>query len=130
MDSFMSWIGGKKLLREAIISRFPEEKIDKYVEVFGGAGWVLFHKDKHAQKEVFNDINSNLVNLFRMMKYHPEAVEKELQFDINARTLHQLYKQNYDREDLTEIQKAARFLYLIKSSYGGKSHHLVGILEI
>ncbi len=37
MDSFISWIGGKKLLRKEIISRFPIE-FDKYVEVFGGAG--------------------------------------------------------------------------------------------
>lgn len=120
MDSFMKWIGGKKLLRNEIVSRFPDDKLDKYVEVFGGAGWVLFHKEKYAPKEVYNDINSNLVNLFRMMKYHPEAVEKELAFDLNARELHKLYKQNVDNEDLTEIQKAARFLYLIKASYGAK----------
>lgn len=120
MDSFMTWIGGKKSLRNEIVSRFPDDKSDKYVEVFGGAGWVLFHKEKYAPKEIYNDINSNLVNLFRMMKYHPEAVEKELAFDLNARELHKLYKQNVDNEDLTEIQKAARFLYLIKASYGAK----------
>ena len=69
MNSFITWIGGKKQLREAMVSRFPKEGIQKYVEVFGGAGWVLFHRDKHAPKEVYNDINSNLVNLFRMMKH-------------------------------------------------------------
>ena len=36
MDSFISWIGGKKLLRKEICGRFPED-IEKYVEVFGGA---------------------------------------------------------------------------------------------
>lgn len=71
MDSFMKWIGGKKLLRNEIVSRFPDDKLDKYVEVFGGAGWVLFHKEKYAPKEVYNDINSNLVNLFRMMEVPP-----------------------------------------------------------
>ena len=74
MNSFITWIGGKKQLREAIVSRFPQEGIRKYVEVFGGAGWVLFHRDKHAPKEVYNDINSNLVNPFRMMKHHTEEV--------------------------------------------------------
>lgn len=43
MNSFIAWIGGKKLLRKAIIERFPES-FDRYIEVFGGAGWVLFGK--------------------------------------------------------------------------------------
>lgn len=38
MDSFISWIGGKKLLRKRIIAEFPEQ-YDRYIEVFGGAGW-------------------------------------------------------------------------------------------
>ena len=66
MDSFLSWIGGKKLLRDTIIQKFPKDNsYSRYVEVFGGAGWVLFAKDKHAIHEVYNDINSNLVNLFK-----------------------------------------------------------------
>ena len=48
----------------------------KYVEVFGGGALVLFYKDKHAAKEIYKDINSNLVNLLRGVKYHPEVVGK------------------------------------------------------
>jgi len=79
MESFISWIGGKKSLRKAICERMPESdtiKIEKYVEVFGGAGWVLFHKDRHATLEVYNDINSHLVNLFKCVK-HWTIVKKE-----------------------------------------------------
>ena len=47
MDSFITWIGGKRLLRKEIIQKFPAEGIDKYVEVFGGAAWVLFGKESH-----------------------------------------------------------------------------------
>lgn len=39
----MSWVGGKKALRDAIVARL-DERCDRYVEVFGGGGWVLFHK--------------------------------------------------------------------------------------
>lgn len=74
MNSFITWIGGKKLLRETVVSRFSKEGIQKYVEVFGGADWVLLHQNKHALKEVYNDINSNLVNLFCMMKHHTKAM--------------------------------------------------------
>lgn len=68
MESFIAWVGGKRLLRKEIVNRFPQDGVKKYVEVFGGAGWVLFYKDKHAEKEVYNDVNSELVNLFRNVK--------------------------------------------------------------
>ena len=83
MDSFIAWVGGKKLLRKEIVSRFPE-KFNRYVEVFGGAAWVLFYKEV-SKNEVYNDINGELVNLFRCVKYHPEAIEKELEFVLNSR---------------------------------------------
>lgn len=54
INSFISWVGGKKALRDEILLRFPIE-YTKYVEVFGGAGWVLFHKPKGKDYEVFND---------------------------------------------------------------------------
>ena len=41
MNSFMSWLGGKKALRDAVLARFPPY-YERYIEVFGGAGWVLF----------------------------------------------------------------------------------------
>lgn len=80
MDSFLKWIGGKKFLRKQILEQFPDEKLEKYIEVFGGAGWILFSKDRHAKIEVFNDINHDLINLFRCVKYHCEAVQKELEY--------------------------------------------------
>ncbi|MGL6217217.1 MAG: DNA adenine methylase, partial [Lacrimispora sphenoides] len=43
MNSFISWIGGKKLLRKKILEQFPDsDSFKRYIEVFGGAGWVLF----------------------------------------------------------------------------------------
>ena len=69
LNSFISWIGGKRLLRERILQQFPEAgTYDRYIEVFGGAGWVLFSRDRHAAMEVYNDINGQLVNLFRIVK--------------------------------------------------------------
>ena len=71
MNSCMGWIGGKRLLRKAILERFPTDEVGRYIEVFGGAGWVLFAKEKlPGQLEVYNDIDGNLVNLFRCVKYH------------------------------------------------------------
>lgn len=123
MNSFIPWIGGKKLLRNAICDRFPNEKINKYVEVFGGAAWVLFNKENHAKTEVYNDINDNLVNLFRCVKYHPKALKEEMQFVLNSRTTFKTFEKIYKFDGLTDIQKATMYLYIIKASYGANTKH-------
>ena len=61
MNSFISWIGGKKLLRKQIIEQFPDD-YERYVEVFGGAGWVLFGKEQKGM-EVYNDVNLSLIHI-------------------------------------------------------------------
>lgn len=117
MESFISWIGGKKLLKRKIIEQFPDN-IDRYIEVFGGAGWVLFDKEKHAGMEVFNDINGDLINLYRCVKYHPEALQRDLEGMFMSR------EQFYDNlaqnaiRGMTDIQRAVRFYCKIKLSFG------------
>lgn len=122
MDSFITWIGGKKLLRKEIVKRFPQY-ISRYVEVFGGAAWVLFYKEKYAEQEVYNDINSDLVNLFQCIKKYPKEVLQELKFTLNAREIFNKFKQDYNKKELTDIQRAAMFYYMIRTSYGAKLEH-------
>lgn len=106
MDSFISWIGGKKLLRSKIVEQIEEAgEIERYIEVFGGAGWVLFAKEKHAKMEVYNDINGSLVNLYRCVKYHPEALQKELDGMLMSREL--FFDAVSEARGLTDIQRAA-----------------------
>lgn len=119
MNSFIPWIGGKKLLRKEIIKRFPEGNISRYVEVFGGAGWVLFEKNQNkGQLEVFNDIDGNLINLYRCIKYHADVVQKELDWLLLSREIFTDYKKMINNDMGTDIQKAAMYLYLVKVSYG------------
>ena len=119
MNSFISWIGGKRLLRNKILEQFPETSTyDRYIEVFGGAGWVLFSKEKHAKMEVFNDINSQLINLYRCVKYHPEELQRELEFILMSREQFFDCREQIDIRGLTDIQRAARFYIVIKESFG------------
>lgn len=119
MNSFIAWIGGKKLLRKNIIKMFPEEKeIDRYIEVFGGAGWVLFGKEPSRHLEVYNDVDSNLVNLYRCIKYHCEALQEELDWLLISREQFFDCKNQLDTRGLTDIQRAARYLFIIKISFG------------
>lgn len=83
INSFMSWIGGKKALRDEIVARFPP-KFERYIEVFGGAGWVLFHKQP-SDMEVLNDLNGSLVNLYRCVREQPEKLKEELRYLLNSR---------------------------------------------
>lgn len=118
MNSFISWIGGKKLLRKKILEQFPNpDSYNRYIEVFGGAGWLLFSKDKHAPMEVFNDVNGELINLYRVVKYHPEALQKELEWLLMSRE--QFFDElNRNTRGMTDIQRAARFFCMIKESFG------------
>lgn len=118
MDSFLRWIGGKKFLRKQILEQFPDEKLEKYIEVFGGAGWILFSKDRHAKIEIFNDINHDLINLFRCVKYHCEAVQKELEYCTCSRELFFDSISQLSSSGLTDIQRAARYFIIIKQSFG------------
>ena len=77
MKSFIPWIGGKSLLAKKIVSMFPDD-FDRYIEVFRGGGSVLFAKDKHAPLEVYNDVNGQLVNLFRCIRFHREELQREI----------------------------------------------------
>lgn len=67
MRSPLSWVGGKYLLSKELIKFVPYEKTETYVEVFGGGGSLLFAKKRHL-KEVYNDINSSLVNFFTVLR--------------------------------------------------------------
>ena len=119
MNSFLAWVGGKKSLRDAVLARFPPE-FDRYIEVFGGAGWVLFHKPPDGF-EVFNDYNSLLVNLYRCVRDRPQELMHELQYVLNAREdfmyLAELHKAGR-LDELPDIKRAACFYQLIRYSYG------------
>lgn len=118
MDSFISWIGGKKILRKTILEKFPKDGYTRYIEVFGGAGWVLFGKEQGKELEVFNDLDSNLINLYRCIKYHCDALQKELEWMGISREQFWDSKCQLDIRGLTDIQRAARYFHIIKISYG------------
>ena len=117
MKSFIPWIGGKSQLAKRIVSTFPE-KFDRYIEVFGGGGSVLFASDKHAPTEVYNDANGQLVNLFRCIKYHREELQKEIRYYLNSREMFLDCRDRLDCPGFTDIQRAAMYYICIKISFG------------
>ncbi|MGA8087643.1 MAG: DNA adenine methylase [Terracidiphilus sp.] len=109
----LSYIGGKRAIANQIIATFP--KHTTYVEVFAGGAQVLFHKEP-SQVEVINDLDGEIVNFFRICQAHFEELVRYLQFMVVSRTWHVLLKAT-DPTTLTDVQRAARHLYLLKNSY-------------
>lgn len=114
-------VGGKRLLRKTICDSFPSaEKFDRYIEVFGGAAWVLLYKDKHAQLEVYNDADGNLVNFMRCIKYHSGELRREIDGIYNSREMFFDAIEQLNCRGFTDIQRAARYFIKIRLSFGSK----------
>lgn len=112
----MAWIGGKRRLAAHILPLFPEHTC--YVEAFAGAAALFFAKEP-ARTEVLNDINSDLVNLYRVVKHHLDEFARQFRWAITSRQIFQ-WLQETPPATLTDIQRAARFYYLQKLCFGGK----------
>ncbi|MCI8605041.1 MAG: DNA adenine methylase [Ruminiclostridium sp.] len=129
----MSWIGGKKSSRDIIIPRFPLY-YEKYVEVFGGGGWILFAKPPGNDHEVFNDANSNISNLFYCVREHSSELIEKLRYVLNCREDFDRIKDIINQKaEIGDVQRAANFYQLIRYSYasscdsfGGKPHSMWG----
>jgi len=117
LNSFMSWVGGKKALREEVVRRFPLF-YERYIEVFGGGGWVLFHKPPGRDFEVYNDFNGLLTNLYRCVREKPDLLINSLRYVLNSREDFERVRRALDRrKPSSDIQRAAWFYQIIRYSY-------------
>jgi len=119
MKGVIPYFGGKSRLAKTIINKIPEHTC--YVEVFAGGASVLFAKELSAA-EVINDLDKDLVTLYRTIKHHPEELYRQFKFSLVSRTEFEREK-HVNPDTLTDIQRAARYLYLQKSAFGG---HITG----
>ncbi len=110
------WIGGKRRLADKLIPQFPPHTC--YVEVFAG-GAALYFMRNPAEVEVINDINGELVNLYRVVKNHLEEFVRQYKYALSSREVFG-WQQATPPATLTDIQRAARFFYLQQHAFGGK----------
>lgn len=118
MKSFLAYMGGKSLLVNKIIPKIPQHQC--YVEVFSGAAWLLFKKEENmSHVEVINDINRDLVTLYRVVKHHLEEFIRYFKWILVARDEFNRFKLEAP-ESLTDIQRSVRYYYLLKSGYASR----------
>ncbi|ENY6783332.1 DNA adenine methylase [Providencia rettgeri] len=110
------WIGGKRRLAKHLLPRFPQHQT--YVEPFCGAAALYFMKTP-SKGEVLNDINGELINLYRVLQHHLDEFVRQFRWALSSRQTFD-WLQVTPPETLTDIQRAARFYYLQKAAFGGK----------
>lgn len=112
----VQWVGGKRRLAPQILPLFPDHSC--YVEPFCGAGALFFLKAP-VKVEVLNDVNGDLVTLYRVVQHHLEEFVRHFKWALASREIYK-WLQITPAETLTDIQRAARFFYLQKLGFGGK----------
>lgn len=113
VKSPLRWQGSKtRLLKEILPLMTPHIC---YHEPFFGGGAVLFAKER-SSVEVINDINGNLISLYRNAQFHLPALLEEINWlHASRKNLHDFIAQ----PGITELQRAARFLLVNRTSFGG-----------
>ena len=100
----INWYGGKYYMAKDIIEIFPKHKM--YVEGFGGAGHVLFRKEK-SELEVYNDLHSGLYLFFKLLRENNEEFIRRLSLTPYSREEFENSKRWMYEDD--EIEKARKF---------------------
>ncbi len=117
------WFGGKKYLAKTIAARIGAIPHTCYAEPFAGMGGVFLRRASRPKSEILNDINGEIVDLFRVLRHHADALAAEFDLCLAARA-------EFARllatppETLTDIRRAARWASLQRMSFGGKPAHL------
>lgn len=121
VQPFLKWAGGKRQLLSEIRKFYPR-RYGIYFEPFVGAGAVLF--DLQPRETVINDANGELITVYRIIKNDPEELITLLKQHEEKNTKEYFYQlRSLDRdhafEALTEVQRAARIIYLNKTCFNG-----------
>lgn len=113
------WIGGKRVLSRRIIREILRIQHRCYAEPFVGMGGVFLRRPQRAAAEAINDAGADVVNLFRIVQRHHQALLDAIAGMVISRAEFERHAAT-DPETLTDIERAARFLYLQYCAFGGK----------
>lgn len=117
------WFGGKRNLSKRIIARIETIPHGCYAEPFAGMGGVFLRRPSKPKSEILNDINGEIVNIYRVLREHPDELARQFDSILSSRSeFARLLK--VPPETLTDVQRAARFAYIQQLSFGGKPAHL------
>jgi DNA adenine methylase len=122
---FLKWAGGKRQLLPVLRQYIPKNwssSSSTYFEPFVGAGAFLF--DLQPKKAVINDANKELINCYQTIRDNPDELlqlTREYQQNISRERYYELREldRKPDFDNLSNIQRAARIIYLNKTCFNG-----------
>lgn len=113
------YLGGKRILSKIIITKINSTPHEGYAEPFVGMGGVFLRRSLQPKMEVINDINGEVANFFRILQRHYPQFMDTLRFQVTSRREFDRLS-SVDPKTLTDLERAARFLYLQRTAFGGK----------
>ncbi len=113
------YIGGKKQLARTIAAEIAKVPHETYAEVFVGMGGVFFRRERAAKAEVINDRSGDVAGFFRVLQRHYVAFVEMLRWQVASRREFERLLAT-DPATLTDLERAARFLYVQRLAFGGK----------
>lgn len=113
------YVGGKRNLSRRLVAMIDAADHDVYAEPFVGMGGVFLRRTRQPRGEVINDISADVTTLFRILQRHYQAFLDELRWRFTARAEFDRLMAT-DPTTLTDLERAARFLYLQRTAFGGK----------
>lgn len=113
------YVGGKKQLARHIINRIAAVEHSIYAEPFVGMGGVFLRRPSRPKVEAINDASRDVAIFFRILQRHYQAFLDMLKWQVTSRAEFQRLA-GQDPDTLTDLERAARFLYLQRLSFGGK----------
>jgi DNA adenine methylase len=118
MTAILKWAGGKRSLVQAILSTFPLNHEERaYHEPFLGGGSVFF--TIRPKKGTVNDVNTRLVNFYRVVRDSPDALITEASKHTYDKETYYRLRDRFNEGGLDPIEDAALLLYLNKTGYNG-----------
>lgn len=114
-----AYIGGKRMLAKRLCALIAATPHKAYAEAFVGMGGIFFRRDRQPSAEIINDWSTEVHNLFRIIQVHYVPFVDMMRHQLTFRSeFDRLIAVNPDT--LTDMQRAARFLYLQRTAFGGK----------
>lgn len=111
----INWFGGKYYMANDIINLFPKHRV--YVEVFGGAGHILFKKEPSAI-EVYNDIDSGLYLFFKILRDENKANLLKQKLDLTPYSREEFYHcRDTWRDEQDDIEKVRKWYVTAMQSF-------------
>jgi DNA adenine methylase len=114
-----AYIGGKKQLSKRLVHLINATPHTLYAEAFVGMGGVFLKRTMQPRAEVINDYNGEVATLFRILQRHYVPFMEMLRYQLTSRREFERLKAS-DPATLTDLERAARFIYLQRTAFGGK----------